>query len=121
MPHDCTIELRGLRVGARIGVTDAELAVERELRINLTIESAANRATDSDQIGETIDYAAVAAAVESLVRSAPHRTLERVATRIATAVLERFDAEAVEVKVTKPNPPMSSDLDRVAVRIRVGR
>lgn len=113
-----SIELRSLRVMARIGISDPELAIERPLKLDITIDSPANRATETDAIADTIDYSAVAALAAGLCREQPHRTLERLAARIADALLERFGAAAVEVEVSKPDPPMDESVDHVTVRLR---
>lgn len=116
---DVTIRVRDLQVMARIGITDAELAVERPLRIGIAIDSEANRATETDEIADTTDYAAVAALAAEIARSQPHRTLERLAARIAAAVLAEFPASAVEVEVEKPDPPMDESVAGVAVTLRL--
>ena len=116
---DVTIRVRDLQVAARIGITDAELAVERPLRIAIAIETESNRATETDEIADTVDYAAVATLAAELTRSQPHRTLERLAARIAAGVLEGFAASAVEVEVEKPDPPMDESVAGVSARLRV--
>lgn len=116
---DVTIRVRGLGVMARIGITDAELEVERPLRIAIAIDSAANGATVTDEIADTVDYAAVSALAAETARSQPHRTLERLAARIAEGVLESFDARAVEVEVEKPDPPMDETVAGVSVTLRL--
>ena len=119
MTVDVTIELRALRVMARIGVTDAELEVERALTVGIAIESPANRATETDAIADTIDYSAVAALAAGICRAEPNRTLERLAARIAAGVLAEHPAAAVEVEVEKPDPPMDESVEGVAVRLRL--
>ena len=118
MPADATIEIRGLRLQARIGVTDLELDVERELIVDITIETAGNRATETDSIEDTVDYASVSRVARELATGEPHRTLERLAARIAGAVAARFESERVEVRCTKPSPPMEDRVAEVAVRVR---
>ena len=119
MSHDVSIELRELELEARIGVSDRELEVERRLLVDLTLASPANAATESDSITDTVDYAAVATAAARVARGAPHRTLERLAAKIAASVLEGFDLASVEVEVSKPDPPMEETLGVAAVRVRV--
>ncbi len=111
------IELRGLRVSARIGITDAELEIERTLLIDLDVIPRDVGATSSDRIEETVDYSSLAAEAERLARAAPHRTLERLAAEIAEAILAGGQCEEVGVRVAKPEPPMSQSVDHVAVRV----
>lgn len=111
------IELRALRVKARIGVTDAERQLERPLLIDIDLIGEATGATDSDELADTIDYSRVAARAERVARSAPYRTLERLASEIADAVLDAGPIAEVGVRVAKPDPPMPQQVDHVAVRI----
>jgi 7,8-dihydroneopterin aldolase/epimerase/oxygenase len=114
---DVWIELRGLRVEARIGVTDAELEVDRLLLIDIDLIPRACAATETDAIEDTVDYSRVGAIAEGLATSQPHRTLERLAAEIADGILEGCDCAEVGVRVAKPDPPMPQAVDAVAVRV----
>lgn len=114
---DVWIELRGLRVPARIGVTDEELEVERPLLIDLDLVPARSAVTETDDIADTVDYAEVAALAERIATGSAHRTLERLASEIAGAVLAAFDCAEAGVRVAKPEPPMDQRVDHVAVRV----
>jgi len=114
---DVWIELRGLRVLARIGVTDAELEVERPLLIDVDLIPHDAAATETDAIADTVDYAEVAALVERIATAAPHRTLERLAASIAGEIIAGGDCAEVGVRVAKPEPPMPQRIDQVAVRV----
>ncbi len=117
MSGELWIELRGLRVQARIGVSDAELETERELVIDIDLIPTTSAATETDEIADTVDYSEVAAICERLAREQPHRTLERLAARIADELLAGVACEDVGVRVAKPAPPMSQTVDSVAVRL----
>lgn len=117
MTDDLWIEIRGLRVEARIGVSDEELEVDRPLTIDLDLVPAACGATETDALADTLDYAAIGAIAERVATAAPHRTLERLAARIAGEILAAGGCEEVGVRVAKPNPPMSQSVDAVAVRV----
>jgi dihydroneopterin aldolase len=114
------IELRQLRVEARIGVTDAELEVDRPLLIDIDLIPTSCLATETDAIEDTLDYSAIAAIAERTTTERPHRTLERLATRIADAILAEGGCDEVGVRVAKPDPPMPQDVDSVAVRVAKG-
>jgi dihydroneopterin aldolase len=118
--EDVWIELRGLRVAARIGVTDEELEADRPLLIDIDLIPASCEATETDAIEDTLDYSAVGAIAERTATEQPHRTLERLAARIAEAVLAAGGCDEVGVRVAKPDPPMPQQIDSVAVRIARG-
>ncbi|MBK5116606.1 MAG: dihydroneopterin aldolase [Thermoleophilia bacterium] len=117
MSDDVWIELRALRVLARIGVSDSELEVERPLLIDLDLIPRDAKATETDAIADTIDYSEIAALAESLATAEPHRTLERLAAKIADAILAGGACAEVGVRVAKPEPPMEQRVDHVAVRV----
>lgn len=120
MSENVWIEIRALRVEARIGVTDAELEVTRPLLIDLDLIPLACPAMETDAIEDTLDYAAVSGIAEAVATEQPHRTLERLAARIADAILAAGGCEEVGVRVAKPSPPMPHAVESVAVRIAKG-
>lgn len=117
MSDDVWIELRGLRVEARIGVTDPELETDRVLLIDIDLIPRSCAATETDAIEDTVDYSRVAAIAEGLATAEPHRTLERLAAKIADRVLSDCGCAEVGVRVAKPDPPMPQPVDAVAVRV----
>ena len=57
----------------------------------------------SDRLEEAVDYSAVARAVQELSDAHRYDLLETLASAIADDLLERFAAERVVVRVTKPD------------------
>lgn len=118
-PQSVVVEVRGLRVRARIGVSEEELESERELLIDIEAVREDAGAVRSDRIEETLDYAAAATLAQQLACSEPHRTLERLAARVAEAVLAMEGCRRASVRVAKPRPPMEQEVDHVAVTVGV--
>src|SRR5215212_5953480 len=88
------IVLEGMRFYGRHGT----LPAERELGCDLRAASAA------DDLHETVDYSRVYRQVRAVVEGPPVGLTERVAERIAAAVLaEQARVESVRVRVTKPH------------------
>lgn len=116
-PRD-RIELRGLRLVGRVGVLDLERAQDQPLEIDLDLVVDLAAAGASDDLADTVDYGAVCATVAAAVGAGHVALLERLATRVADAVLAA-DAriDAVEVAVRKLRPPVPVDLATSAVRI----
>ncbi len=86
-----------------------------EVEIELLVDTAA--AGRSDELGDTVDYAAVCEAVSRVVASEQFRLLERLAARIAEVCKADPRVEGVVVEVRKLHPPVRAMLDHVAVRI----
>lgn len=112
------IEIRRLRVVARVGVPDEELAVPQELRVSVVISVSKPFAEMGDDLERTLDYAALATGIQALAAGRPRRLIETLASDIAGHVLSFPVADAVEVTVEKFILP---ETDCVAVRIRRGK
>lgn len=112
------IELRGLLLLARCGVLAFEQDQDQPVEIDLDLVTDLSQAGASDDLAHTVDYGAVCAAVEQAVTTAPVALLERLASRVADAVLDldpRIDG--VELAVRKLRPPVPQQLATSGVRL----
>lgn len=116
------IELRGLRVVARVGVLPHEQAADQPLEVDLDLEVDLEAAGASDALTDTVDYAAVCDAVVAALRDGHVDLLERLAARVVDATFavdERIGA--VDLAVRKLRPPVPHDLATSGVRIARAR
>ncbi|TLP98481.1 2-amino-4-hydroxy-6-hydroxymethyldihydropteridine diphosphokinase [Nesterenkonia salmonea] len=112
------IRLNGLQLSALIGVLDQEktaaqpLVIDAELRLDLT------SAGQSDDLDDTVSYAAVADLIEDIVTDRRFALIEALAETLTTAII-RSDAriEAAAVTVHKPQAPLTQAFDDVSVTI----
>jgi dihydroneopterin aldolase len=95
-----TVELRGLRVFGRHGVHEHEKRDGQDFLFD--VELAVGERGVSDRLEDAVDYSAVARAVQELSDARSYDLLEALATAIADELLQRFGAESVLVRVTKP-------------------
>lgn len=117
-----TIEIRGLRLLCHVGVTAEERAVAQPVEVDLDLSVDLSAAASSDSVSDTVDYGAVAVAVDAAVRGEharlEHALLERVAAVAADAALAVDDrTSAVVVAVRKLRPPIPLDVASTGVRI----
>jgi dihydroneopterin aldolase len=112
-----TIEIAGLSLYTRLGVTAAEREIGQRLLIDLTLEVGEPDATLTDMIDDTVDYGEVCNVVALVAQQRTYHTLERLSTAIADRLLEDFDVEAVSVKATKPEPPIPLPVEEVSVTV----
>lgn len=112
------IELRGLRVLARCGVLPFEQQQDQPLEIDLDLLCDLRAAGDSDDLADTVDYGEVCSTVEQVAGGEPVALLERLAARLADAVLV-LDTRitGVELAVRKLRPPVPQQLATSGVRI----
>lgn len=100
------------------GVNRAERELGQRFVVDLELSRDLSAAGLSDDLGMTVNYAAVFRVAKEVVEGQPSNLIEAVAERLATAVLARFPVEAVRVRVRKPWAPVSgSVLDWVGVEI----
>ena len=112
------IQLRGLRVVGVHGVLPEERERAQPFQIDLDIEADLARAGASDRLDDTLDYGEITSVAAAVVATESYGLLERLATRIAEAVLRADDrALAVTVTVWKLRPPVPVQLDRAGVRV----
>lgn len=110
------ILIHGLRVRGVIGVYDFEQQAPRELILNLSLEKDLSAAAASDDLADTVDYAAVAALAQALAAERNHALLEHYGGRLLDAILEQYPVTAVDLEIRKPGAVEGADW--VGVRMR---
>ncbi|MEA2348288.1 MAG: 7,8-dihydroneopterin aldolase/epimerase/oxygenase [Thermoleophilaceae bacterium] len=111
------IEVTGLSLYTHHGVEAAEREVGQRIVIDLGFDVDECDATVTDRVEDTVDYAEVCQAVALVAQERSYRTLERLCTAIADRMLDRFSADAVYVRVTKPEPPIPLPVEEVSVEL----
>lgn len=111
------IEINGLRVMTVIGVLPHEREAAQPLQVDLSLHVDLHDAGYSDELADTANYGAVTEAVADLARESKDLLLERLAHKIAEAVLTFDRVEAVDVLLTKLRPPIPEDVGASAVRL----
>lgn len=112
------ILIDALCVSGVIGVLDHERLAPQPLRLDVDIEVDLHDAGLSDDLTQTVHYGEVAVALADTVRSTNYLLLERLAQHLADVVLGFPLVRAVDLKVTKLQPPIPEDIGSTAVRIR---
>jgi dihydroneopterin aldolase len=111
------IQLRGIRALGTHGALDEEQLRAQPFEIDIDVVTDVRAAGASDDLGDTVDYGAVAATAERVVTTERFRLLERLATRIADEVRRDARVGSVTVTVRKLRPPVPVDLASAAVCI----
>lgn len=113
-----SIRISGIEVFGYHGVLPEEQAAGQRFVIDLTLRLDITKASTRDDLGETVDYGAVAKKTHDLVESERFDLIETVAERVATMILEDRRIESVEVVVHKPEAPISVPFQDVMVTVR---
>jgi dihydroneopterin aldolase len=112
-----TIEVSGLSLYTRHGVSEAERELGQRLVFDVEFELEECDATVTDRVEDTVDYAEVCEQVALAAQERSYKTLERLCSAVAERLAERFDSESVRVKATKPEPPIPLPVEEVSVEV----
>lgn len=112
-----TIEIVGLSLYTHHGVEQAERTVGQRLVFDLSFDLAQCDATVTDRVEDTIDYAEVCQQVALAAQERSYATLERLCSAVADRMMDRYAADAVTVRATKPEPPIPLSVEEVTVEV----
>lgn len=112
------ILIKALRCMAHVGVPAAERRRRQKILLDLELALDLKTAGRQDRVEATLDYAAVAAEVQRMVRQKSFRVVEALAEQVAEIVLRKFKPASVRVRVRKFSVPEARS---VGVEISRGR
>jgi dihydroneopterin aldolase len=115
------IEVRGLLGLAICGALPEEQARRQPIEVDVDVEADLSVAGASDDLADTLDYAAIIERLDGVLRSERFTLLERLAQRLAEVVLDDPRADAVTVAVRKLRPPVPQQVGTTGVRVRRAR
>jgi dihydroneopterin aldolase len=110
------LSLIGMRFTARHGVLPHEKVEAQPFEVDVVLHADLRAASESDDLADTVDYAALHDLVASIVSGPSFDLIEGLAGAIARAALAATDArlvDAVEVRVRKPEAPLDGELETV--------
>jgi 7,8-dihydroneopterin aldolase/epimerase/oxygenase len=111
------IEVSGLSLYTHVGVTEAEREVGQRLVLDLRLDVGECDATVTDRLEDTIDYSDASQQANLVAQQRTYKTLERLCSAIADRLLDQYEARAVWVKASKPEPPMALPVSEVSVEV----
>ena len=113
------ISLRNVRFHAFHGVIPQERRVGGDFLVNLRVGYPLEQAMQSDEVGDTLNYADLYAIVKAEM-AVPSKLLEHVTGRIISAIEKQFPkVTSIDLELTKQNPPMGADCDGAGVEIHL--
>jgi 7,8-dihydroneopterin aldolase/epimerase/oxygenase len=116
-PPAVAIEITGLSLYTRHGVSEAERELGQRLVFDIAFDLDECDATVTDRIEDTIDYGEVCEQVALAAQERSYKTLERLCSAVADRLVDRFGAESVRGKAAKPEPPIALPVDEVSVEV----
>jgi dihydroneopterin aldolase len=97
------IIIQGLQVKSLIGVYDWERNAKQALEVDVELAVDLTAAANSDNVQDTIDYAALAASIEELCYESEFALLEALANKLIQHLLGYVGVQSVTLAISKPN------------------
>lgn len=115
------IFVEGIEFYAFHGVPDEEQVVGHRYVVDISL-SVRETASETDLVGDTVDYGAVAQLVVKTGTENQVRTVERLARTMGEAILSKFArVDEVEVRLAKRLPPAAVIAQEAGVELTVVR
>ena len=115
------IKVENIRIYAYHGCLLEEGKIGSDYRVDIKVKANLETSAKSDELGDTVDYVHLNKIVkeEMAIRS---KLLEHVADRILNRVLnEILTVQTADVSVSKMNPPIGGNVEKVTVRLQKKR
>lgn len=109
------VKVENIRVYAHHGCLKEETAIGSEYRVDISVDADIAKASVSDRLSDTVDYVHINHIVKEEMKT-PSKLLEHVGHRIITRIFNEISiVEGAQVWVSKINPPIGGDVERVTV------
>lgn len=116
-----TVRVENIRVYAHHGCLAEETIVGSGYLVNVLVKTNLSKAANSDNLADTVDYVHINKIVEEEM-AVPSKLLEHVAKRISDRIfLEIPMVKKLEIAVSKINPPINGDVERVTIVLKSKR
>ncbi len=112
------IFIRDLRLDTRIGAYKTERRKVQTLQFELELGRERLQACTTDRLADTMDYAEVVKAIQTVLAEHEFHLLEPLAEAVAQHLLLRFDARSIKLEVSKAG--VVPGAGQVGVRIERG-
>jgi 7,8-dihydroneopterin aldolase/epimerase/oxygenase len=98
-----SIQIKDLSVQALIGVYEFERTQTQELLISLTLSFDAEKACHSDNISDTLDYAALCEGMDKICQDSSFQLLEALGLALTNYIQSFPSILSYKLKINKPN------------------
>lgn len=117
-----TIFIQGLQTQAIIGIYDWEREEPQPLVFDIEMQTDLKKASQSDQIDDTVDYAAVAEEVTALVEKSRVELIETLAEQVIEWIFDQHPAvQGIHLCLSKPQAvPQAETVGLILKRQRSG-
>ena len=111
------IEVKNLKIVGRHGVFDFERLQDRTFELDLVLFLDLSKASKSDDLEDTIDYAEIIDVVIKEFTKKNYNLIEAVAQSIISRLFKEFNFHKVKLRIRKPHAPIDAEFDTVQVAL----
>ena len=115
------IKVENIRVFAHHGCLEEETIIGSNYSVDVSVRANLDKSAQTDALSDTVDYVTLNAIVVEEMAS-PSKLLETVVQRIISRIFKTyFEVEWAWVSVSKLNPPIGGDVEKVTVILEQNR
>ncbi len=111
------IKITGIRGYGYTGLLPEEQVLGQWFEVDLTLWLDLAPAGQSDRLEDTLDYRQAIATVKKIIKTAKFALVEKLAGAIADEILQLALVEQVQVKLSKPSPPIPDFGGKITIDI----
>lgn len=101
--NQATIRIKNLRLRTFIGIKDDEINNKQDVIINVKIHYPADKATNTDEMADALNYRTITKKVIALVENNRFSLLEKLTSDVLEIAAEHSWVTYAEVEVDKPH------------------
>ena len=110
-----SIVIKNIEVSCLIGINADEKINPQPIIINLKLFTSFEKASQSDQIEDTINYSTLVKSIKEFTTKSRFNLLETMGEKLSKKILEDKKIKEVEIEIIKPNALAS---ERVSIIIK---
>lgn len=111
------IKVENIRIYAYHGCLDEERIIGSDYIVNVSVRANLDKASETDVLSDTVDYVHINRIVKEEMKI-PSNLLEHIAKRIAKRIFkEIYIVKETNIEVSKINPPIGGDVEKVSVKL----
>lgn len=111
------IKVENIRVFAHHGCLKEETKIGSDYRVDLEVKANLQTSAKTDKLVDTVDYVFLNKVIKEEM-AIPSKLLETVARRILDRIFNEDDlVKKASVSISKLNPPIGGDVERVTIKM----
>ncbi|MBU2949682.1 dihydroneopterin aldolase [Tamlana agarivorans] len=115
------ITVENIRIFANHGCLKEETKIGSDYSVNLKVEANLQKSAKTDKLSDTVDYVFLNRIIKEEMK-VPSQLLETVAKRILNRIFkENKSIKKATVWVSKLNPPIGGDVEKVTIKMNKKR